>query len=906
MSDGIYDLESCLEIECIMEKKIINNLYLLIPVTVTILLTLMVYIVKGVYPFGNSNIGYYDMNQTYIACYGRAYEVLSGKDSIVFDWFEGAGMDMCGTFQGSIISPFSWPFLFIKMDYVLDYMAWSLMLKLLWVSLCISWYIKKIYDLPLGLHVVLSVMYTFSGYTLQFYTNIGWLDTVAILPVLVLFIRSMHHKKHVFPYGALLTFELMTNQYLSFMVLVFILLYSLGLAYTETDINQRRAFIARLGFTTFISLAVSSVMLIPGVLKWTKLSRTSGTDFDIFTVYGFSISEFQHQKLFMLFNTELAVALFGILIISCVLKKRKLSRETIFKLYIFFIMLMPVLNEGTNLLWHMGSYVHFPFRCAFMLTFTGIDLIAYVWNKCSGNPIFQLKAKIKQIVIGVIVAMIAVANIVIGVNLYITFFEYGIIGRTVSYYGLPELLILNVIFYVLLMCFFNKKIRERVFCIVTMIHLTVASVCFIAPVDYSRQDDYSYYVMRDKFIHDSLDIRNNAHLDNDYVSRIKTLYPCLSRNYAMILGIPSITQFMSESVATFFNEVGALGYDNNYTTNLDSGGTYFSDAILNDKKVITYGDVYVPENAYTKYTSVGEYTIYDMNYTLPFGILADEKILDTNSEKLTAAEHQVQVAEAFSDDDTQVFNILDSSDAELISSDKENNKYIFRYDLHATSSSLLYICTRSAYNVSVNDREVTFPYFDETENMRNIRAAKNAFNLIAGFARDEDAKIDITLPSDNIEKLQLVVLDLDAMARLSEKYEKSSVSSYKVDDNRLNMTADVDGNNYLFLPLEYLDGWHAKVNGEKAEIIPVMNGAFMAVKLPDGHCEINMTFMPPTIIKGTFVTLIGLAAAAVLFIMKKRGKDIAEIPWVAKTASVCFNFVAVAALVVMYILPVFI
>ena len=205
-----------------------------------------------------------------------------------------------------------------------------------------------------------------------------------------------------------------------------------------------------------------------------------------------------------------------------------------------------------------------------------------------------------------------------------------------------------------------------------------------------------------------------------------------------------------------------------------------------------------------------------MNYTLPFGILADEKILDTNSEKLTAAEHQVQVAEAFSDDDTQVFNILDSSDAELISSDKENNKYIFRYDLHATSSSLLYICTRSAYNVSVNDREVTFPYFDETENMRNIRAAKNAFNLIAGFARDEDAKIDITLPSDNIEKLQLVVLDLDAMARLSEKYEKSSVSSYKVDDNRLNMTADVDGNNYLFLPLEYLDGWHAKVNGNDA------------------------------------------------------------------------------------------
>ena len=83
-----------------------------------------------------------------------------------------------------------------------------------------------------------------------------------------------------------------------------------------------------------------------------------------------------------------------------------------------------------------------------------------------------------------------------------------------------------------------------------------------------------------------------------------------------------------------------------------------------------------------------------------------------------------------------------------------------------------------------------------------------------------------------------------------------------------------------------------------------MNGAFMAVKLPDGHCEINMTFMPPTIIKGAIITLIGLVGVALLLIMKKRGKDVAEIPWVARTASVCFNLVAVAALVVMYILPV--
>jgi len=866
---------------------------------------LIVYVIKGVYPFGNSNIAYYDMNQGYVSGYSRVFEIFHGKDSIIFDWIEGAGMDMTSTFQYVVLQPLNWFFLFMKPDYVLNFLAWLLMMKLVLVSLSISFYLKKTYNLSLLIHVVLSMMYTFSGYILQFYTNIWWIETVALLPVLIWSLKLMFNNGECKLFLIFLTYELVTCQYMSFMVLVFILLYSFGLSFTEKNKDRRRSFAARLGLTTFISIAVSAVCLLPAVLKWTKLSRTAGS-FDILAVFGFSISEFQHQKLFMLFNTELEVALFGILIISFILKKRKLSRETIFKLYIFFIMLMPVLNEGTNLLWHMGSYVHFPFRCAFMLTFTGIDLIAYVWSKYGAEPVLQVKSKSNRIVIGAVAAMLAAAGIVIGINLYTTFIEYGIIGRTVSYYGLPELLIINVILYVLVICFFNKKIRERVFCIVTMIHLTVASVCFIAPTDYLRQDDFSYYVMRDKFIHDSLDIRNNAQLENDYVSRIKTLYPCLSRNYAMVLGIPSITQFMTESVADFFTEVAALGYDNNYTSNLDSGGTYFSDAVLNDKKVITYGDVYVPENAYTKYTSVGDYNIYDMNYTLPFGMLTDERILDTNSEKITAADHQIQVAEAFSDNDKRIFSVVAPSEAELIDSDEENNQYVYHYKLHADSSSLLYICTRRTYLVTVNDREVTFPYFDETENTRNVRTAKNTVNLISGFDKGEDVDIYISVSSDKIDDLQLVLLDLDAMAKLAEKYENSSVSYYEAADNRLDMTADVDGNNYLFLPLEYLDGWHAKVNGNKAEIIPVMNGAFMAVKLPDGHCEINMTFMPPTIIKGAVISLFGLAAAAVLFIMKKRGKDIAEIPWIARTASVCFNLVALTALVIMYILPVFI
>ena len=883
-----------------------RRLYLIIPPVLTVLLLLMVYIIKGVYPFGSSNIAYYDMNQSFIPCYARAYEVFHGNDSLVFDWLEGAGMDMTSTFPTFVLNPLNCFFWFLKPEYVLDFMAVFLLIKLVMISLSISFYLKKYYDLPLGLHAVLSLMYTFSGYIIQFYTNIWWLDTVALLPLIVLSIKRMMEKEKCDLYTVLILFELLTCQYMSIMVLIFVLLYSFGMIYTERDIIKRRKFTARIGVSTVLALAVSGVLLLPVVLKWTESSRSEISGGIGVAVFGLSISSFQHQKLFMIFNTELAVALFIILIISFVLKKEKISRETLFKLYIFFIMLMPVLNEGINLLWHMGSYVHFPFRCAFMLTFAGIDLIAFEFEKSDDKSRIELKSRRKSLAVYVLTFCAVAISLTVSINLYLSFLEYGVFGRMVSYQGLPLIILLNLAAYFLVLCFFNKKMRERLFCTLTVINIVVASVCFIAPFDYSKLDDFSYYVMRDRFISDATDIRNNDVMDNDGVSRIKTLYPCLSRNYPMILGIPSLNQWLNESTVSYFDELKALGYDYDYTSSLDSGGTYFSDAVLNNKKVIAYGNVYVPENAYTKYTSVDDYTIYDMNYTLPFGMLVDEGILDTNCEKISESEHQINLADAFSDDNTRIFSILDSAEAELISADKENKKYVFRYKFNVDSSSLLYACTKSAYNIKVNDLEIKFPYFDETNNTQNKRTGKNTLNLIAGLDKEEDVKIDITLPSDNIEKLQLVMLNLDAMAKLSEKYESSSVSYYIVGKNRLDMTADVDGNNYLFLPLEYIDGWHAKVNGNDAEIVPVMNGAFMAVKLPDGHCEINMTFMPPTIIKGAVITLIGLAAVAVLFIMKKRNKDIVEIPWFAKTASVIFNIAAVAVLVVIYVLPVFI
>ena len=77
-----------------MNKKTKDRITLFFPALLTVLLLLAVYMIKGVYPFGGSNVSYYDMNQMYIPLFARNYHILHGNDTVVFDWLGGAGMDM--------------------------------------------------------------------------------------------------------------------------------------------------------------------------------------------------------------------------------------------------------------------------------------------------------------------------------------------------------------------------------------------------------------------------------------------------------------------------------------------------------------------------------------------------------------------------------------------------------------------------------------------------------------------------------------------------------------------------------------------------------------------------------------------------------------------------------------------
>ena len=896
-----------------MQNKIKQNLNLIIPPILTIFILLTTYIAKGVYPFGNSNIAYYDMNQLYIPLYARNYDISHGSGSLLFDWLEGAGMDMTSTFPEMSLHPLNWLFFFIKPDHILHYMALFLLIKLVITSFNISLYIKRIHNVSPIVHIILCMMYTFSGYLLQFYSNTFFLDSMMLLPLLMLTLRYMFYTGNGIPYILVLAFQLITKLYLGIMTLIFLMFYSFGYIFTLDSKKNKKIFSAKLGIYTMLSILLSAIVDLPVLMKWTTTFRSENNIIDL-SILKAENNAFFSQKLFELFNTSIIIAFLILLLYQIFIKKNKIDKELKFYLFIFFIMLIPIFNEPSLLLWHMGSYVHFPYRNGYMFAFTAIELIACFWKANEKTPFFTIKSRIIQYILIISIFILSFTSFIILIKMDMTFIDYGIHEGRASYYGDVMSYFLSALAFFLIIMFCSKKAKEFLFFSLTLLKIIITAICFIAPLKYSATNPFMYYTTGDNFIEDTIQLRNNAGLKNDYISRIKVLYPSLSKNYSLILGYPSINQWSTEVDSDFYNEIIYMGYGHDLTSNLDCGGTIFSDALLNNKKIIVYGNSYVPEKIFKKDRDISDYSIYDMNYTLPFGMLCNENILHANINDLSAADyvdystfmmrHQEQLAKVFGGE--SLFEEIHPVEPQNTADNENRNNYFYEYNIHFNSPSVLYAVLPYEYvsqRFTINGTEIYFPYFEELNNTQK-RMSMNDIVLLGYFDADEDITLCVENNIGETDINRFFMINLDSFKNLQEKYKLSSVSNYKVGKNRLDLTVDVKESNYLFLPLVYYDGWTAKVNGVKTEVLPVINDAFMAIKLPSGHCNVTMHYFPPTIIHGSIISLIALILFISLIISKKKNKDITKNRLIYSISYVVFNLVSVVALFIFYVLPI--
>ena len=65
-----------------------------------------IYIIKGIFPFGNESIIWSDMHEQITAIYYHFYDAIRGNSSLLVDFTSGGGVNFVGILAYYILSPF--------------------------------------------------------------------------------------------------------------------------------------------------------------------------------------------------------------------------------------------------------------------------------------------------------------------------------------------------------------------------------------------------------------------------------------------------------------------------------------------------------------------------------------------------------------------------------------------------------------------------------------------------------------------------------------------------------------------------------------------------------------------------------------------------------------------------------
>lgn len=77
-----------------------------------------IYIIKGIFPFGNESIIWSDMHEQITAIYYHFYDAIRGNSSLLVDFTSGGGINFVGILAYYILSPFTLILLLFPRDLV--------------------------------------------------------------------------------------------------------------------------------------------------------------------------------------------------------------------------------------------------------------------------------------------------------------------------------------------------------------------------------------------------------------------------------------------------------------------------------------------------------------------------------------------------------------------------------------------------------------------------------------------------------------------------------------------------------------------------------------------------------------------------------------------------------------------
>ncbi len=836
-----------------------------LPAIVSMVIFLIAMIIKGVYPFGTAIIGYIDYSPQLVPAMTGIWDIFHGYDSFFVDWRFGAGGSLITSNFTTVgfCSPLNWLICLFPRESIIYSISVIIIIKIMLMAttayICFKKFFPSINQYTL---LVFTIIWTFSGWFLVHYTNICWLDLMIFLPLLLISLKNLVEKGKIFWFVLILAYMLMLSYYISYMVLVGLVI--VALLYIIMLAKERKKIASLLFYGVITAILISMVIFIPSCITSLQAHRFA----NVAEITRFDLIDPTLSKLAILMLTPLPLVVFIKLL--CTYKKDK--KNVLFFMLGFIILSIGIIIEPINAMWHTGSYFSYPFRYSFINILFMIFGSLYYINKYSLFPTFIINEseeissnkKPSNLSRNILLPIVIILGLM---SVGFAFMEaiVALPAHPLSNRSITELL--PMIFFVItafpFFWFINKIVlsdnnRKRKFVtiftvIIVALQTIILSTGFLGvnSASLTSQVTNCYTIPSEKIV-------------SPY--KVKDREQSYTWNFSQLAEVPTMQTWIHINNTIQFQAYELLGYNNEGSTPLhSSGGTLMTDILLGNKYVLSREELNT--DIYTKFDSFSYQEQIDDG-------------ADTKEVTMYLYEINAEIPEVFTTnvDITTMFEGINTSDLVLVQNtiyqklfnQTEDIMTIGTYSVTETNENFIITIPK---NENMNTLLELIPNIDSFSGLINnkVRNFSNGFNDL-GYL---DSDLEITIKKSSTANKNITLEFLQNNLRLTHfdtttflnvyNNVKLNESSLKLNGKHLDISINNSlGHKYALVSYNYLNNMVGTNNGTNIDVDKAFIG-FMQVELDSSNTENNITLTySPQLIK---ICLIITIVAIIIFVI---------------------------------------
>lgn len=893
---------------------------------------LVLMVIAGVKPFGDRTFLYSDAWHQYYPFFLNYREALRSGDSLLYNWTLGMGMDYLGLISYYLASPLNLLSVVLPEKWLLTYFTLLTPIRMGLAGLFFAIFLKGIFRKDDISIVLFGGFYAFCAWSLGYRWNVMWVDTFALLPLVVLgMVKLLRDKKFVL-YTLALFQAVYSNYYVGLFVCIFIFL--LFFCY---EICRWRGFgrffcdLGRIALFSLLAIGMTAVLELP-TLAALQTTQSSVNNFP----EGFKLNIASENTWKGLFDAMRQVAgnlggaieptwkeglpnlycgvgtlLLGFLFL---LAKDVKLRDKICAVGLLVFFMLSFIIRQLDYIWHGFHFTNMiPYRFSFLFSFVLLYMAYRAWLLRRTFDKYQIA------IAGILTAdILALSNDLLSTQVirfsdsdFLT--KLGLGGIVLE---LPLYLIFNIGFFLLYIggLFYgsyrkklsadpdermivrernarkqHRKNARRFLAGVMILEIAMTLVSFGTTMSFTRVPNYpkgtTYTASMIRYMkereEDNLFFRAE-------VSHAQTLNDDALNSYA---GISAFTSSANVSVTEFMKSLG-YGAKNTYNRYCWEEASPVSNLFLNLKYMIERDDRERGSSVFEDLHTYGNIHLLENKAYLPLGFLTEYGLAEVDFQSDNNVFNRQNTIFSASTGITETVwhrlpgSALTISGDEVTIKDHSSSGYCsYAEGVKNSTVTYTYVADRDGFmcvNVDLPKRnDVTIKYngtvlYDETTSLAQMMAV---CDVVAGDVVEVVMKCDADTKAKGTMTLTAAILDMDTFWEGYEILNASTLELTTFRNTYVAGTIDCDRDGLLYTSIPQNGNWSVFVDGEAADI-RLVGECMVSVELTRGTHEIEFVYHNASFTLGCAVSAVsaGIFIALVAVVYKPDVKALLHAP----------------------------